>query len=468
MAGHGKTNCELVIEEEERSYYEFIKRKTAAAVAVGGFEYEPSGWLYDFQRHLVEWAVRSGRAAIFADCGLGKTPMQLDWSNAIVQRENKPVLILTPLSVTQQTVAEADKFGVEASRSRDGKLSSDVVVTNYEKLHLFNPHDFSGVVCDESSILKNYSGKIRNAVIEFLKPIRYRLLCSATPSPNDYTELGNSCEALGQMRRVEMLASYFVHDGGNTSSWRLKGHAKNPFWQFVASWARAVRKPSDLGFDDELFVLPDLNMSNHVLASAPLRGSLFAVEAITLQEQRQERRETIDARCEKVAEIANSDDSPFVAWCSLNDESKKLASLIDDCVEITGSQSDDEKEERMVAFQSGEVKRIVTKPSMAAFGLNWQHCHRMSFFPSHSHEQFYQAVRRCLRFGQTKPVSVHIVTTEAESAVLDNLMRKERDASAMFEHVVAAMKTHYDKIKSNYSPTNQMETPSWLTSSVST
>ena len=444
------------------NYREFIESKLQKQADSGFVPDNLPDWLYDFQKNIVEWSLRIGRSAIFADCGLGKTAMQLAWANEIVKKTNKPVLILTPLAVSRQTVAEASKFGVESARSSDGKHAGGIVVTNYERLHHFDPSEFAGCVCDESSILKSYSGSIRNAIIEFMRPINYRLLCSATPSPNDYTELGNSVEALGIMRRVEMLATYFVHDGGNTASWRLKGHADNPFWRFVANWARAIRKPSDIGFDDDKFTLPPLNMQDHVLSSKARRGMLFPTEATTLESQREERKMTMGIRCETVADIANSGKGAFVAWCSLNSESILLSRLIDDCCEITGSQTDEEKEEKIIAFQSGQIKRIVTKPTMAAFGLNWQHCNKMSFFPSHSHEQFYQAVRRCWRFGQRNPVTVNIVTTEAESAVLGNLRRKETQAQEMFKMIVDNMKSFYSKDSSSYITGKAMEVPSWL------
>ena len=443
-------------------YKKFIASKSQTQQQLGFHVTDLHEWLYDFQAELVRWSLQLGRSAIFADCGLGKTAMQLSWADKVAKKTNKPVLILTPLAVSRQTVLEAEKFNVNALRSSDGTHSSDIVVTNYERLHYFNPSDFSGCVCDESSILKSYSGSTRNAIIDFMKPIKFRLLCSATPSPNDYTELGNSVEALGIMRRVEMLATYFIHDGGNTASWRLKGHANDPFWRFVASWSRAIRKPSDIGFDDRKFVLPKLEINDHVLKSEARPGMLFPTEATSLQDQRSERKMTIQSRCSTVADIANSKKSSFVAWCSLNAESSLLAKEMQDCEEITGSQTDEEKEEKIEAFQSGQIKRIVTKPSMAAFGLNWQHCSRMSFFPSHSHEQFYQAVRRCWRFGQKKAVQVSIVTTEAEAAVLGNLRRKEKQAQQMFQLIVDNMKSFYSNKPSNYITGETMETPSWL------
>lgn len=443
-------------------YSELLERKTPKAAAQGFRCTFMPDMAFDFQRILVEWAVEKGRGAIFADCGMGKTLIELAWAENVVRHTNGRVLILTPLAVGEQTVAEAAKFGIEAKRCRDGKPSNGINVTNYERLHLFDPSDFAGVVCDESSILKNYAGATKDAVVAFMRTIPYRLLLSATPSPNDYTELGNSVEALGIMRRVEMLASYFVHDGGDTGKWRLKGHAFDPFWAFVASWARAVRRPSDIGCLDDRFVLPALRMHDHVLPSAPPDGTLFPVEAVTLDEQRAERRQSLDARCGMVADIANDTRDPFLAWCSLNRESEALASMIVDAKEITGSQTDEEKEELMVAFARGQLRSLVTKPSIAGFGLNWQHCGRMSFFPSHSHEQYYQSLRRCWRFGRTLPVDVHIVTTEAEAMVMENMRRKEKNADDMFDKIVQNMRVHYTQRKTRYTPTKPMEVPSWL------
>jgi hypothetical protein len=421
-------------------------------------------FLFDFQNHLCEWSIRKGRGAIFADCGLGKTPMQLVVAENCVRKTNKPALILTPLAVSAQTVSEGEKFGIECHRTNDGKIRKCINVTNYERMHMFNPQDFSSVACDESSILKNYAGATRTEIIRFMEPVQHRFLYTATPSPNDYVELGNSVEALGIMRRVEMLANFFIHDSGDTSKWRLKGHAHNPFWRFVASWARAIRRPSDLGFPDGPFVLPELRMIEHILESPPLDGFLFPMEAVTLDEQRAERRQTIQARCARVAEIANASNDPFVAWCSLNEESTRLASEINGAVEITGSQSVEEKEELLAAFTSGQIRAVVSKPSICGFGMNWQHCNRTSFFPSHSHEQFYQCVRRLWRFGQRRPVEVHIVTTESESAVLANLIRKEKQATEMFDFIIQNMKHFYSANPTTYNPDKDMEIPEWLLS----
>jgi hypothetical protein len=443
-------------------YERFIKTKHRV-IEECGFDYDFShDFLYPFQKDVVEWAIRLGRSALFADCGLGKTPMQLAWADSVQRKTNKPILIMTPLAVSEQTIREAEKFAIEAYHTRDGDISSGINVTNYERLHKYSPADFSGVVLDESSILKNYAGKYREKITEFMEPIPYRMLCTATPAPNDHMELGTSSEALGIMKRTEMLSVYFTHDSGDTNKWVLSGHAKKPFWEFMAGWSRALRRPSDIGdFDDSRFVLPEMKMIQHTLKSKAI-NTLFAVEAVTLAEQRAERRATMDERCDKVADIANQDSEPFIAWCSLNDESKKLQSKINGAVEITGSDSDDEKERKMLGFSDGSIRAIVTKPSIAGFGMNWQHCNRMSFFPSHSHEQFYQASRRCWRFGQKREVECNIVTTEAERSVTKNMERKEALSHELFDGIVAGMREYQSGKKAKtYNAEKKMEMPKW-------
>lgn len=419
---------------------------------------------FDFQQALIEWSVLKGRAAIFADCGLGKSLMELTFAENVVRETNRPVLILTPLAVGAQMVREAAKFGMDAVRSGDGVVKSGarIVIANYERLHHFDASDFSGIVCDESGILKNHSGATRNAVIQFARGVKHRLLATATPAPNDVTELGNSVEALSIMRRVDMLSRYFVHDASDTGNWRLKGHAVDAFWRFVANWARAIRHPRDLGFDQPGYDLPAMIMHMHMMESKPLEGQLFPTIARGLTEQRAERRETIEERCAKVAELAMSEDSQFVAWCSLNDESAMMGKMIPDSVELSGSDSDDEKEEKVDAFSRGQIKTLITKPKICSHGINWQSCHRTSFFPSHSHEQFYQSVRRFWRFGQTSPVDVHIVTTEAESAVFNNLKRKEEESSVMFSRIVENMLSHMSAEPETYNPQTHITLPSWL------
>ncbi|RKZ99068.1 MAG: helicase [Gammaproteobacteria bacterium] len=446
---------------EHMNYHQFIKTKERN-IQPSGFSDDVSGYgLFDFQEHLTSWALEQGKSAIFADCGLGKTPMQLVWADRIARKFGK-VLIVSPLAVSDQTVREAKKFGIDGvKRSKNGDTYR-ITVTNYERLHYFSPDEFSGIVCDESSILKNYAGKTRQAITDFMQKIPYRLLCTATPAPNDYMELGTSCEALSIMRRVEMLAMYFIHNSGSTQAWDLKGHAADVFWRFMALWSRAMRKPSDLGFDDGDFILPELKHNLITVKSKPLHGDLFPVEALTLNDQRAERRSTLDDRCKAVADIANSNDDSFLAWCSLNAESDCLTKYINGAVSVSGSDSDDEKERKMMEFSDGTIRCLVTKPKISGFGLNWQHCNQMSFFPSHSHEQYYQAVRRCWRFGQENDVTVNIVTSEGEIAVLENMRRKEVAANAMFDSIIKHMTNAIKNIDNTYKPNRKMEIPAWL------
>jgi hypothetical protein len=415
----------------------------------GDHGFDPSflpEWLFDYQRHLVAWACRKGRAAIFADCGMGKTPMQLVWADNVRQQTGKPVLIATPLAVSYQTVEEAKRFGIEAARSSGGKPKAGIVVTNYERLHKFDQEHYGGMVCDESSILKNFDGSTKALVTEFMRLIPYRLLCTATAAPNDYHELGTSSEALGYLGYHDMLSRFFKEDiikdylGWGRKSYRFRGHAEEPFWRWVCSWARACRKPSDLGFDDGKLVLPPLREHEHVVHSSKTRaGMLFSLPADTLQEQREERRITLEDRCAAAADLVSSRPGASVVWCHLNAEGDLLERLIPDCRQVSGSQSEDEKEELLLAFQAGQLKRLVTKPKIGCFGLNWQHCRHVVTFASHSWEQYYQAVRRCWRFGQTQPVDVHVIATEGEVGVLANLRRKANAADRMFESLVRHM-----------------------------
>lgn len=447
-----------------------------------GFEVDESDinpMLFDFQKAIVAWACEKGRAAIFADCGLGKTPMQLEWARLVAKETGGRVLILTPLAVGAQTEREAQKFGVDASRSTHGPSESQITITNYERLAHFDKADYAAVVCDESSILKNFDGATKAAVTEFMRTIRYRLLCTATASPNDYTELGTSSEALGVMGYMDMLNVFFRNQQGNSTAtkgqyrgfhaprqwegmqWRFKRHAEESFWRWVCSWARALRRPSDIGYSNDGFVLPPLVEQETVIpCSRALEGKLFAEVAIGLHEQRLERRETIVERCEAVAEKVTHD-RYALAWCHLNDEGDLLEKLIPDSVQVKGSQSDDEKEDKLTAFSRGDVRVLITKPRIGGFGLNWQHCSHVTFFPSHSYEQYYQGVRRCWRFGQQNPVTVDVVTTEGELDVLKNLQRKSVAADRMFtelvRHAGEAMSREIDR-----SYTIPEKVPAWL------
>ena len=460
-------------------YAEFLHNKSQLDSA-GGFEpLDVPDFLFGFQKYLVDWSVRQGRGALFADCGMGKTPMELSWAHNVHKHTGKPVLMVTPLAVGFQIQMEADKFGFEADISRTGRVSAPITITNYERIDKFDPDDFAGVVCDESSAIKAFDGVRRAQVTEFLRRLPYRLMGTATAAPNDYIELGTSSEALGELGHLDMLNRFFVNNNRTSDTkghwkghsmprafeqkqWRFKGHAEQPFWRWVSSWARAIRRPSDYGYDDDGFILPPLHHRVHVVeARTPHPDMLFDAPAFGLSEEREELRRTIDERCEMAAEVLADADSG-VAWCHLNDESTRLARLIDGAVEVSGSDSPEAKEEKLMAFTKGEVRVLVTKPKIGAWGLNWQHCHRMTFFPSHSYEQYYQAVRRSWRFGQTQPVTVDLITTEGQARVLDNLQRKAAQADAMFDALIEHMNAALAVERSKYTPT-PVEIPVWLT-----
>jgi hypothetical protein len=464
------------------NYADFIDRKSQIG-SKSGFEplWMPD-FLFDFQKSLVEWTLQKGKAAIIADCGLGKSPMELVWAQNVVMKTNKPVLLISPLAVSHQMVREADKFGIEARISREGQFNgSKIVITNYERLHYFKPEDFSGVVCDESSILKNFSGQTKKDITRFMAKIHYRLLGTATAAPNDFVELGTSSEALGELAYMDVLQRFFVDDKDRKGSdkpgaasysaerqaarvhgyWRLKGHSERSFWKWVCSWARACRKPSDLGFSDEQFKLPSLNVfETKIENEKPLPGEMFIWKAVSLADQRAELRATLKQRCEKVAELVSK--HPIsVMWCDLNDEGDMLEEIIPDAVQIAGKDSDEAKEERFEAFSTGQIKYLITKGKIAGFGLNWQHCNHTTFFPSHSWEKYYQSVRRFWRFGQKNPVRVDIVTTEGEAGVLQNLQRKSVQADKMFDNLVAEM-NYSISLERNRTETHKPTLPSWI------
>jgi Helicase conserved C-terminal domain len=455
------------------SYPEFLAAKSQFDGAAG---FDPL-WLPDalfgFQQAMTTWAIWQGRGALFADCGLGKSPMQLTWAQNVHQHTGRPVLVVTPLAVSFQTEAEARKFGIDAAISRDGSIPAPVVITNYERLEHFEQARFGGVVCDESSAIKSFDGTRKAIVTEFMRQLPYRLLCTATAAPNDYVELGTSSEALGYLGYMDMLGRFFVNNARTSagmkgkwrdgSEWRFKGHAEDPFWRWVASWARAARKPSDLGYADDGFALPALEQRRHVVeARMPKEGTLFDVPAAGLHEEREESRRTLTERCEKAAELL-ADATPGVAWCQLNAESTLLTRLIDGAVELTGAASPDEKEAILAAFSRGEIRVLVTKPSIGAWGLNWQHCHRVTFFPTHSYEQYYQAVRRCWRFGQQHPVVVDIVTTPGGANIFRNLERKAAQAERMFDALTSHMRDALT-VRRAESYEQEAEVPLWAAS----
>lgn len=404
--------------------------------------------LFDWQREVVRWALRRGRAAVFADCGLGKSPMQLEWAHRVCLDRDwgitpGRVLILAPLAVSAQTAREGEKFGIKVKVCRDGSdVHSGINIANYERLHHFDPGDFHGIVLDESSILKAYDSKTRAAIQEFARYIPFRLACTATPAPNDHTELANHAEFLGIMRGIEMLALFFRQDGNTTHKWRLKGHAESEFWKWLASWAVALRSPADIGFDATDYELPPLNMHSMVVQSEwDNLSRLFGVEAQTLQERQTARRESVSERVRKVAElVAAEPGDQWLLWCNLNSESEALRKAIPGSVEVTGSDSPEHKERAMLDFADGKVRVLISKPSICGFGMNFQNCARVAFVGlSDSYEQFYQAVRRSWRFGQTRPVECFVVTAELEGTVVRNIERKEAQAVQMMEEIVKHM-----------------------------
>lgn len=425
------------------NYDEFIARKKRTDPNTGHEPGEISSVLFDFQADVVRWAIRRGRAAIFADCGLGKTLMQLEWSKHVHEHNGGDILILAPLAVSSQTVREANNLldmPVTICASQE-EVKPGINITNYEKLHKFESAHFVGVVLDESSIVKHHTSKTRDQLIQSFSQTPYRLACTATPSPNDFMELGNHSELLGSMTRSEMLSMFFIHDGGDTAKWRLKGHAQSEFWQWLCSWSVMVRKPSDLGYLDGNFTLPGITVHDHIVkARKPLNGMLFTVVAKTLSDRRAARRESLDDRVKIAADLVNKSKEPWIVWCDLNIESAMLTKQTHDAIEVKGADSNIHKENAMNGFTLGKHRVLVSKPSIAGFGMNWQHCSNMAFVGlSDSFEAYYQATRRCWRFGQKKHVNVHVITSELEGAVVANIRRKEKDAETMASSMVEHM-----------------------------
>ena len=461
-----------------RRYHDFLAAKSHRVNPAGFNASVDAAHLFDFQRDLVKWSVRRGRAALFASTGLGKTRMQLTAAHHVAQHTGRPALVLAPLAVAAQTVTEGESIGIGATLCReDSDVRDGINVTNYDRLHLFDVDRFSMAVLDESSILKDFSSATRNTIIDRFKATPYKLACSATPAPNDFTELGNHAEFLGVMSRPEMLSQWFIHDGGSTQDWRLKGHAAKSFWRWVCSWGALVRSPADLGYDASLYDLPELVMREHVVSAdiltARTMGKLFVEAARTLDEQRKARRASLSARVAKMADIVNAEPGElWVLWCELNDEADSLESMIPGAVQIAGSDSADVKEARLSDFAAGRIRVLVTKPSICGHGLNWQRCARTGFVGvSHSFEQTFQAIRRFWRYGQTRPVHVHMVIGEAEGAVLANLRRKEQDATRMAEEMSLYTREFVrSEVKSagrtfdEYNPKATMKRPTWLRS----
>lgn len=426
--------------------------------------------LFDWQKNLVRWALKKGRSALFESCGLGKTLQLLSWATIVCEKTGGDVLALAPLAVSTQTQREGYKFGINVNIAKDNdSLKKGINITNYEKMERFDPSLFAGVVLDESSILKSFTGKTTQYLIDAFRDTQYKLCCTATPSPNDFTELGNTAEFLGVMSRPEMLSMFFINDTAHCGTWRLKKHiAESKFWEWLSSWAMVIQQPADIGFANKGFDLPRLNIIKHILPFTGKKTTLFTEEATTLTERRDARKESLPARLKETVDIVNSNpDSTWLIWCNLNIEGDMIRGGVDSVVEIKGADNNDIKEKNMVAFAEGHIIRMVTKPKIAGFGLNWQCCYNVIFFGlSDSYEQFYQSVRRCWRFGQKHEVDVHIVLGEREMAVLRNIERKEKDTQIMFNSILIYMKANMlgeldglDNKNIDYNPSINMVLP---------
>lgn len=450
------------------NYTEFVKRKRHT---IGQFGFDPL-WMpdcaFDFQKAIIEKSVRKGRMGIFCDTGLGKTLIQLAIAENVVRKTNGRVLILTPLAVAFQFIKEAEKIGVDdVGHSKDGKLKNKITVCNYERLHLLNAEEFSCVMLDESSILKNFNGKIRDQIVAFIKKVPYRFLSTATPSPNDFIELGNSSEALGYMGYMDMLTKFFKSNQGSADSnnrnigekFYLKPHAERDFFAWVNQWSVMVKKPSDLGFSDDGYDLPALHVKKHMIHNEDTwcidgQASLFAMPAARLTEVREEQKMTVQARCEEAVRIASGKTSVY--WCNLNDESSTLKAMDKTAVEIVGGMSIDQKEEILVAFAKGEIQRLITKPKMTSMGLNWQHCNHTVFFPTYSYEQYYQAIRRFWRFGQKSEVTCDMVISEGQERVIQALDEKMGKAIELYGNLVKAANQDFSFSKKQFNQTIQL------------
>lgn len=446
------------------------KREKVAPVgfAVGDDAMNPS--LFDWQRRIVQWALKRGRAALFEDCGLGKTAQQLEWARHVAAHTGRAVLILAPLAVSDQTIREGAKFGIAVKRCNSAADidPTGINVTNYERLDRFKAAPFAGIVLDESSILKAYAGKIRKQITDFAKTIEYRLCCTATPAPNDIMELCNHAEFLDIMGGKEILALFFRQDGNTTHKWRLKGHARQAFWMWMAEWSIALRKPSDINYSDEGYSLPPLNMHQQTVMNSVHDGFLFAMEARTLAERRESRKNSIAERVDRVAKLCNESAEQWLVWCDLNAEGDAITDAIPGAVQVKGADAPDFKEQTLNDFATGKLRVLVSKPSIAGFGMNFQSCHNMAFVGlSDSYEMLYQAIRRCWRFGQTRSVECHVVCADSDGAVIENIKRKDAQATEMFAEVVKAMNGLGEVAQSRrnemeYNPQIPVTIPVWL------
>ncbi len=448
-------------------YAEFLKTKSRSVQSKGFINDAPMEYLWDWQRELVRWACEQGTAALFESPGLGKTRQQLAWADAVVKHTGGNVLIVAPLAVAEQTRREADVCGIESKVCRhQSDCQPGINITNYEMIEHFQSNCISGIVLDESSILKGYGSSTRALLNDFAAPVSYRLCCTATPAPNDLIEIVNHAEFLGVLKGKEIIARFFIQDGNTTHKWRLKGHAAKDFYRWMGTWARAVRLPSDLGYSDDGYILPKLITHNYTVDGHISDGWLIPIVASTLQERQQARRESIHARVKVIADIANATDQPMICWCDYNTESEALKKAIPDAIEVKGSDSIAHKTDAAMGFLEGRYRVMVSKSSIYGFGLNWQHCNQVGFVGlSDSWERYFQAIRRCWRFGQKRDVHVHIACAETEDAVVQNIMRKERGSDEMMGNLIQYMgqstqgRAFTDDI---YHRDNGKELPSWL------
>lgn len=455
------------------NYLEFLRKKqqvkTFPGIDINLGELNQN--LFDWQKAIVKWALKKGRSALFEDCGLGKTIQQLEWAKQVYINTGKDVLILAPLAVVEQTVREGLKFGIDVNICRDQKdVQRGINITNYDILDKFDPSCFGGVVLDESSIIKSFDGETTRKLISNFDNTPYRLACTATPAPNDYTELANHVEFLGIMRRQEMLSMYFQHDGGNTSKWVLKAHSQAAFWRWCASWCMYIKKPSDIGYSDAEYNLPKLEVNEIILPSPTREYEMFPEVAKTLEDRRIARKESLSDRVRATAALVNNSNENWLVWCDFNYESEALKKAIDNSVEVRGNDTPEYKAKAGVDFSQDKTKALVSKSKIYGFGMNWQNCHNMVFCGiSDSYEQYYQAVRRCWRFGQKYPVNVYIVISEREKAVLDNIKRKSAAADNMNASITkytstinAADLSETKRITETYQPMMRMSLPGWI------
>jgi hypothetical protein len=454
-----------------QGYAELLASRAAVA-PMRGLDHVPAlhDGMFHYQRDVTDFLLRVGRGAAFLDTGLGKSLVSLDWGRVVAEHTGKPVLMLAPLAVAPQHVREARKFGLAAQVVREqNEVRQGVNVTNYAKVEHFDPSAFGGVILDESSIIKNFTGATSRKLISMFAETPFRLACTATPAPNDHMELGQHSQFLSVMASNEMLSRWFIADQNNMGRYRLKGHAVKPFWSWVASWARCISKPSDLGYSDAGFELPPLNLHRHIIRSDITVDSgdmLFRIPEMSATSIHQEKRLSADARADKIAELVNSErDEAWVVWCDTDYEADALVDRIPDALEVRGSMPDQVKEDRLVAFSEGNARVIISKPSIAGFGLNWQHCARVAFVGlSFSYESFYQAVRRCWRFGQSRQVECHIAMADTERNIWDVISRKSGDHEAMKVEMYAAMRRAHEtrEVKIDYQPVEPVRLPAWM------